>query len=128
MPGDTFRTPRMLAPSPKLTLGPVLFNWSPEDWRDFYFRTADEAPLHVVSVGEVVCAKRLPFFAPYLPAVVERLSAAGQARLALPEVQKRFTSQYITPAPNTREEQQQMVRTALDTWARRFREWKIEPQ
>jgi collagenase-like PrtC family protease len=78
MPGDTFRTPRMLAPSPKLTLGPVLFNWSPEDWRDFYFRIADEAPLHVVSVGEVVCAKRLPFFAPYLPAVVERLSAAGK--------------------------------------------------
>ena len=29
----------------ELTLGPVLFNWEPERWRDFYFRIADEAPV-----------------------------------------------------------------------------------
>jgi len=29
----------------ELTLGPVLFNWQPERWRDFYFRIADEAPV-----------------------------------------------------------------------------------
>jgi collagenase-like PrtC family protease len=78
MTGEPSRTLRVVPASPKLTLGPVLFNWSPEDWRDFYFRIADEAPLDIVAVGEVVCTKRLPFFAPHLPAVVERLSAAGK--------------------------------------------------
>jgi len=61
-----------------LTLGPVLFNWSPESWRDFYFRMADEAPLDLVFVGEVVCSKRTPFFEDALPDVVERLRAAGK--------------------------------------------------
>ena len=31
----------------ELTLGPVLFNWEPERWRDFYFRIADEAPVEI---------------------------------------------------------------------------------
>ncbi len=62
----------------KLTLGPVLFNWPAENWRDFYFRIADEAPIDAVYVGEVVCPKRLPFFAPHIPAVIERLRAAGK--------------------------------------------------
>src|SRR5581483_1551548 len=57
---------------------PVLFNWAPERWRDFYLRVADEAPVGTVYLGEVVCAKRAPLFAPHLPAVVERLSAAGK--------------------------------------------------
>ncbi len=64
--------------SAKLTLGPVLFNWTPEQWRDFYFRIADEAPVDTVYVGEVVCSKRAPFFEPVLPDVVERLMAAGK--------------------------------------------------
>ena len=62
----------------QLALGPVLYNWAPERWRDFYFRVADEAPVDVVSVGEVVCSKRSPFFAPYLPVVIERLRDAGK--------------------------------------------------
>ncbi|WP_316188084.1 MULTISPECIES: U32 family peptidase [unclassified Bradyrhizobium] len=62
----------------QLTLGPVLYNWQPERWRDFYFRMADEAPLDRVVVGEVVCSKRAPFFEPYLPEVIERLMAAGK--------------------------------------------------
>jgi collagenase-like PrtC family protease len=62
----------------KLTLGPVLFNWAPETWRDFYFRIADEAPVDTVSIGEVVCSKRTPFFAPHSARVVERLKAAGK--------------------------------------------------
>jgi len=62
----------------QLSLGPVLYNWAPERWRDFYFRIADEAPVDVVSVGEIVCSKRSPFFAPHLPAVVERLQEAGK--------------------------------------------------
>jgi len=61
-----------------LTLGPVLFNWTPEKWRDFYFRIADEAPIDLVVLGEIVCAKRMPFFAPHLPTVLERLESAGK--------------------------------------------------
>ncbi|MCG6205481.1 U32 family peptidase [Rhodopseudomonas sp. HC1] len=65
----------------QLTLGPVLFNWKPEEWRDFYFRIADEAPVDTVVVGEVVCSKRSPFLDPHIPAVVERLAAAGKTVL-----------------------------------------------
>lgn len=66
-------------PSPvRLTLGPVLFNWRPERLRDFYFRMADECPVDTVCVGEVVCSKRSPFFAPFVAEVVERLAAAGK--------------------------------------------------
>jgi len=64
--------------SAKLTLGPVLFNWKPETWRDFYFRMADEAPVETVHLGEVVCSKRTPFFEKYIPEVAERLAAAGK--------------------------------------------------
>jgi collagenase-like PrtC family protease len=64
--------------TPDLTLGPVLFNWPAERWRDFYFRIADEGPYRTVYVGEVVCAKRAPFFAPVLPEVIERLVRAGK--------------------------------------------------
>ena len=62
----------------RLSLGPVLFNWPPERWRDFYFRIADEADVDAVHVGEVVCSKRQPFVAPQLPAVIDRLHAAGK--------------------------------------------------
>lgn len=62
----------------KLTLGPVLYNWEPDAWRDFYFRIADEAPVDIVCVGEVVCSKRLPFFQDLVPEVVERLASAGK--------------------------------------------------
>jgi len=62
----------------QLSLGPALYNWAPERWRDFYFRIADEAPVDTVVVGEVVCSKRLPFVAPHLTEVIERLAAAGK--------------------------------------------------
>jgi len=64
--------------SAKLSLGPLLFNWKPEAWRDFYFRIADEAPVDTVYLGEVVCSKRLPFFEKYIPDVAERLAASGK--------------------------------------------------
>ncbi len=66
------------ADTAKLTLGPVLFNWKPEVWRDFYFRIADEAPVDTVHLGEVVCSKRQPFFEKHIPEVAERLAAAGK--------------------------------------------------
>ncbi len=62
----------------KLTLGPLLFNWEPTYWRDFYFRIADEAPVDIVYLGEVVCSKRAPFFDAHLPDVVERLNKGGK--------------------------------------------------
>ena len=61
-----------------LTLGPVLFNWDAEKWRDFYYKMADEAPVDRVVVGEIVCEKRSPFFTKYMPDVIERLAGAGK--------------------------------------------------
>jgi collagenase-like PrtC family protease len=61
-----------------VTLGPALFNWPPERWRDFYFRIADEAPVTAVYLGEVICSKRAPFFEPQNEAVIARLAAAGK--------------------------------------------------
>lgn len=65
-------------PAAKLILAPVLFNWAPDRWRDFYFRIADEAPVETVCVGEVVCSKRMALFEPVLADVIERLQAAGK--------------------------------------------------
>lgn len=62
----------------QLTLGPLLFNWPAERWSDFYARIADEAPVDRVCLGEVVCSKRLPFYADRIPAAVERLQRAGK--------------------------------------------------
>lgn len=62
----------------KLTLGPLLFNWPAADTRDFYFRIADEAPVDVVYLGEVVCSKRSALFEPHLKKIVERLERAGK--------------------------------------------------
>lgn len=62
----------------KISVGPVLFNWSPERWRDFYFRIADESPAARVYIGEVICSKRTPFFEPLYADVAERLERAGK--------------------------------------------------
>lgn len=61
-----------------VTLGPVLFYWKPEKWRDFYFRIADEAPVDTVYLGEAICAKRAPLLEPYYDVVAKRLMAAGK--------------------------------------------------
>ncbi len=68
-------TPKL---TPKLTLGPVLYNWSAETWRDFYLRIADEAPVERVYLGEVICSKRAPLFDPHLEQVVTRLGNGGK--------------------------------------------------
>jgi len=62
----------------QLTLGPVLFNWAADAWRDFYFRIADEAPVATVYLGEAICSKRAPLFEPHLADVSERLTKAGK--------------------------------------------------
>ena len=62
----------------KLTLGPLLYLWQTDRWRDFYFRIADEAPVDTVVLGETVCSKRLHFMESETAAVVERLESAGK--------------------------------------------------
>lgn len=62
----------------EITLGPVLFNWPPDQWRDFYYRIADEAPVGTVYLGEVICSKRAPLFAAHYETVAERLRAGGK--------------------------------------------------
>ena len=64
--------------TPEITLGPVLFHWPAEAKRDFYFRIADEAPVSTVYLGEVICSKREPYFAPHYGQVAERLTRAGK--------------------------------------------------
>lgn len=75
-----------------LSLGPVLYNWTAAAWRDFYARIADEAPVELVYVGEVVCSKRQPFFSDVLPDVIERLERGGKtvvlSSLALPTLER----------------------------------------
>lgn len=61
-------------------------------------------------------------------AIVDRIAAASQKQLALPEVQQRFAAALIPVAPNTQQEQENMVRNNQELWRKRFREWKIEPQ
>lgn len=61
-----------------LTLGPLLYHWPTDAWRDFYFRIADEAPVASVCLGEVVCPKRAPFTFPHYEEVIDRLQAAGK--------------------------------------------------
>lgn len=61
-----------------LTLGPLLFHWPTDRKRDFYARVADEAPVDVVYLGEVVCSKRAPFSEPHYPAIAERLVRGGK--------------------------------------------------
>lgn len=62
----------------RISIGPILFNWSPERWRDFYFRIADESPVARVYIGEVICSKRTPFFEPHYAEVAERLERSGK--------------------------------------------------
>ncbi|WP_188825335.1 ubiquinone anaerobic biosynthesis protein UbiV [Brucella endophytica] len=61
-----------------ITLGPLLFNWTADQWSDFYARIADEAPVDRVCLGEVVCSKRLPFYIDRIPEAIERLERAGK--------------------------------------------------
>lgn len=75
-----------------LSLGPLLFNWSPEVTETFYARIADDSPFDRVYLGEVVCSKRIPFLGPVLARAAERLINAGKSvvfsSLALPATER----------------------------------------
>ena len=62
----------------QLTIAPILFHWSAEQKLDFYARIADEAPVDVVYLGEVICSKRTPFFEKHYDEVAERLTRGGK--------------------------------------------------
>jgi len=62
----------------QLTLSPILFHWSADKKLDFYARIADEAPVDVVYLGEVICSKRTPFFEKHYDEVAERLTRGGK--------------------------------------------------
>lgn len=63
---------------PQLTLAPILFHWSSVEKLDFYARIADEAPVDVVYLGEVICSKRTPFFEKHYNEVADRLKRGGK--------------------------------------------------
>lgn len=65
-------------PDPKLTLGPVLFNWSADMWQDFYFKIADESPVDTVYLGDIICPKRHALVEKVRPTVIDRLKKAGK--------------------------------------------------
>lgn len=67
-----------LASTAELTLGPCLFNWPEDQWRDFYFQMADESDFDVIYIGEPVCSKRLPFRNGVLPDILDRMETAGK--------------------------------------------------
>ncbi len=87
-----------------IVMGPVLFNWPAERWRDFWFRIADEAPVRRAVIGEVVCSKRAPLYFDHLGEVIERLQAAGKqvalATLAevMSDVDRRAIAQVVEMA------------------------------
>lgn len=61
-----------------LAMGPVLFNWPADKWLNFYARLADEAPINVVYLGEVVCSKRAPFYLDAMADAIDRLQRGGK--------------------------------------------------
>ncbi len=85
---------------PALAMGPILYNWPVDAWRDFYFRLADETAVDTVYLGEVVCAKRAPLFAPVVEAVADRLTRAGKqvVRATLAQVATTVDRQLIAAA------------------------------
>lgn len=83
---------------PRLTLGPVLYLWEREAWRDFHYRIADEADVDTVVLGEVVCSKRAHFHEDLIADVAERLQQAGKsvrlASLALVTLQREMRASH----------------------------------
>jgi len=64
--------------TPKLTLGPLLFNWPAETVAEFYGRIAGLAPIDTVCLGEVVCAKREPLLGDAMADAAGALADAGK--------------------------------------------------
>ncbi len=61
----------------RLSLGPVLYYWSRDDYLEFY-RQAEQWPVDIVYLGETVCSKRRNLAVDDWLEVAERLAAAGK--------------------------------------------------
>lgn len=61
----------------ELTLGPVLFDWKPDELFRFYEEAAG-MDVDRVYIGEVVCSKKLGFSGSDLAALIRMLEAAGK--------------------------------------------------
>jgi O2-independent ubiquinone biosynthesis protein UbiV len=61
----------------KLTVGPNQFFWKADAWAAFYDGLAT-APVDHVSLGEVVCSKRMPFYQDRIADAIAGLQAAGK--------------------------------------------------
>lgn len=61
----------------ELTVGPNQFFWSAESWAQLYQDLAT-APVDRVSLGELVCSKRLPFYNDRIPEAISSLVEAGK--------------------------------------------------
>ncbi len=61
----------------EITVGPNQFFWKPEVWSAFYDDLAD-APVSRVTLGELVCSKRLPFYQDRIEYAVEAIANAGK--------------------------------------------------
>lgn len=63
---------------PQLTMGPIQYHWPAKQWKDFYWRVAEEAPVDIVYIGEVICSKRAPFYEPLYEEVKNYLEKTGK--------------------------------------------------
>lgn len=63
----------------ELTVGPLMFLWSPERITDYYARVAAAPEVSRVYLGEVVCGKRAPLMAEALLDAEALLSRAGKS-------------------------------------------------
>ncbi|RUS60847.1 U32 family peptidase [Pseudorhodobacter sp. E13] len=61
----------------KLTVGPNQFFWKADAWAAFYDGVA-KAPVDHVSLGEMVCSKRMPFYQDRIADALAVLQAAGK--------------------------------------------------
>ena len=59
-------------------LGPLLYPWNATQIKQLYQDAANCSLISRVYLGEIVCAKRNPLLAKYLPIIVDELQAAGK--------------------------------------------------
>nr|CRH06707.1 putative peptidase U32 [Candidatus Magnetococcus massalia] len=62
----------------KLSIGPVLFDWGKNGFRDFYKKMAYESSADIIYIGEVVCSKRFNLEVDETLALAEELKGSGK--------------------------------------------------
>ncbi|MEG3639943.1 U32 family peptidase [Magnetococcus sp. PR-3] len=62
----------------KLSIGPVLFDWGKNGFRDFYKKMAFETEADILYIGEVVCSKRYNLTPDEMVKLAEELKSSGK--------------------------------------------------